>query len=222
MGGPGASRGMDTGMTTTSNAAVTPADLAPDWHATRGETWREHLSGMEATLAPIDAPLIDALGLDAPFRIADVGCGGGATSRAIVRRAPKGSVVRGYDLSPEVIAIARRRAAPESCDVSFDVADVGALLALFERAGFAELDVRAWRGQLPIGGALGPADAASFALAAFSSFDALLGRAGDCARLEARRRLAERFAEHDVEGSIRMNASVHIVTGVRASDTPDT
>ncbi|RYE89160.1 MAG: class I SAM-dependent methyltransferase, partial [Myxococcales bacterium] len=55
---------------------------AQAWAGARGDRWRAHLAGMEATLAPVDAPLIEALRLDAPGTIADVGCGGGAVARS--------------------------------------------------------------------------------------------------------------------------------------------
>lgn len=97
---------------------------AADWAGVRGEKWRAELTRMEAMLAPVDEPLIAALGLDAPLRIADVGCGGGGTSFAILRRAPAGSVVHGFDLSPALVAAARERAAAEAKGPTFEVLDV--------------------------------------------------------------------------------------------------
>jgi hypothetical protein len=52
---------------------------AEDWAGARGEKWRIRLAGMEAMLAPVDEPLISALELRAPHRVADVGCGGGGS-----------------------------------------------------------------------------------------------------------------------------------------------
>ena len=54
-----------------------------DWAGGRGAQWRDGLDGMEAMLAPIDAPFVAALALDAPCRIAEIACGGGGTARAI-------------------------------------------------------------------------------------------------------------------------------------------
>ena len=71
---------------------------ASDWATARGEKWRKQLSGMEAMLLPVDEPLIRALRLDAPYRIADIGCGGGGTTLKISRRAVAGSVVHGFDI----------------------------------------------------------------------------------------------------------------------------
>jgi SAM-dependent methyltransferase len=95
-----------------------------DWAASRGEAWRAQLDGMEAMLAPLDAPLIHALRLDAPARIADVACGGGGTTRELLRRAPEGSVVHGFDIAPGLIETARARVPPESRAIAFSLADV--------------------------------------------------------------------------------------------------
>ncbi len=70
-------------------------------------------------LAPVDEPLIHALNLDAPCRIADIGCGAGGTTLEILRRALTGSAVHGFDLSPGLIESARRRKRS-----AFEVADM--------------------------------------------------------------------------------------------------
>jgi SAM-dependent methyltransferase len=272
---------------------------ASDWFAARGEKWCTQLSGMESTLMPIDEPLIRALQLEAPSRIAEVGCGGGGTAMEILRRAPAGSVVHGFDISPSLIELARGRPRPDERAIVFEVADMATatsekpydrlvsrlgvmffddphaafanlvrwlqpgglfafavwgrpsdnpwmtsvrevvarviempqtdpeapgpfryadsdkLLALLDRAGFTKLDVRDWRGALPIGGGLPPAEAAHFALSSFSSFGELLAKAGDDALNEARRSLTTCFSHHQQDGAVRMDACVRIVTGVR-------
>jgi len=98
-----------------------------DWAVARGETWRRHLAGLEAMLAPIDEPLITALALNAPVRVADVGCGSGATTIEVLRRAPSGTLAHGLDLSPALIEVARRRHAAHDPSVTFEVADMGTL-----------------------------------------------------------------------------------------------
>ena len=95
-----------------------------EWSAARGEKWRRQLSGMEAMLMPVDEPLLRALELEAPSRIADVGCGGGGTALEILRRAPAGSVVHGFDVSPSLVDLARRRPQPPERAVVFEVADM--------------------------------------------------------------------------------------------------
>jgi SAM-dependent methyltransferase len=273
--------------------------MSSNWAATRGEKWRAHIEGMEAMFTPIDEPLLHALQLDAPGRIADIGCGGGPTTREVLRRAPAGSVVHGFDISPTLIELARRRLAGargvvfETADMAiapapaepydrlvsrfgvmfFDdppaafsnlvrwlapggrfafavwgptadnpwmtivrqavasVVDVPSndpeapgpfrygnadkLLALLDRAGFSELEVRDWRGTLPLGGALPAAEAAEFAISSFSTFAELLDEAGDEALVEARRVLTAGLSEHLVDGAVRMDARVHLVSGAR-------
>jgi SAM-dependent methyltransferase len=97
---------------------------ASDWAAARGEKWLARLTGMEAMLAPVNEPLIRALQLDAPYRIADIGCGGGGTSLEILRQAPEGSVVHGFDISPVLIEAARLRNIPEKRAIAFEIANM--------------------------------------------------------------------------------------------------
>jgi len=84
---------------------------------------------MEAMLEPVDEPLIRALDLDAPCRIAEIGCGGGGTALALARRAPKGSLVHGFDLSSSLVALARGRTVPADSSLAFDVADMAVATA---------------------------------------------------------------------------------------------
>jgi SAM-dependent methyltransferase len=273
---------------------------ASDWATARGEKWRAQLAGMEAMITPVDEPLIRALHLDAPCRIADIGCGGGGTTLEILRRAPAGSVVHGFDISPALIELARARKRSDERAIAFEIADMATatapeepydrlvsrfaimffddppaafgnlvrwlapggrfafavwgrpaenpwitsvrevvaeiiempppepeapgpfryaqadkLLALLDRAGFGELDVDDWRGALPIGGGLPAAEAANFALASFSSFGEQLAEAGDEALNAARQSLTARFSRHQQEGTVRLDACVHILTGAR-------
>lgn len=273
---------------------------ASDWAVARGKKWRAHAAGMEAMLAPINEPLIHALHLDKPCRIADIGCGGGGTTLEILRRAPTGSVIHGFDISPALIELARDRARLDERAIVFEIADMATatvpgdpydrlvsrlgimffddppaafanlvrwiapggrfafavwgraadnpwtstvrdvvsefvempapepeapgpfrygeadkLLALLDRAGFGELGVDDWRGALRIGGGLAAAEAASFALEAFSSFDELLAEAGGDTLNDARQSLTERFSRHQHDGTVQMDACVHIVTGAR-------
>jgi SAM-dependent methyltransferase len=95
------------------------------WAAARAEKWRIHLSGMEAMLKPVDEPLLRALRLDAPYRIADIGCGGGETSLELLRQAPPGSVVHGFDITPSLIDAARARIPAANRELAFHVADMG-------------------------------------------------------------------------------------------------
>src|SRR3954454_2719453 len=94
-----------------------------DWSAARGEKWLPPLAGTEAMLAPVDEPLIHALRLDAPCRIAEIGCGGGGTTLQILRQAPAGSVVHGFDLSRVLIEAARKRLEAGERTIEFEIAD---------------------------------------------------------------------------------------------------
>jgi SAM-dependent methyltransferase len=273
---------------------------ASDWVAARGKKWRAQLSGMEAMLKPVNAVLIRALHLDASCKIAEIGCGGGGTALEILRQAPSGSVVHGFDISPTLVEFARDRALPDEPGIVFEVADMatasapeqpydrlvsrfgvmffhdphaaftnlfrwlvpggrfafavwgpsaenpwmtvvrdvvadiidippadpegpgafryaeaGKLLALLDRAGFGELDLRDWRGAFQIGGGMPAAKAAHFALASFSSFSELLAEAGDKALNDARESLTTHFSKHQQDGVVQMDARVHIVTGAR-------
>lgn len=283
------------------NEAEHPAPQADnptfDWAAARGEKWRSQIGALEAMLAPVDEPLIQALHLDAPYRIADIGCGGGGTTLEIARRAPAGSVVRGFDISPALLESARARVRAGDDAVGFELADVstvpspqppfhrlvsrfgimffaapqaafanllhwlapkgrfafaawaspadnpwmtnlreaaaevvevppldlegpgpyryadaGKLLALLERVGFGELGVHDWRGHLRVGGS--PADAADFAIASFSVGE-LLANASEDARATARRSLTARFERYLRDGAVKIDACVHLFTGVR-------
>ncbi len=95
-----------------------------DWAAARGEKWCAQLFGMEPMLAPVDEPLIHALRLDRPCRIADIGCGGGGTTLELLRHGPAGSVVHGFDISPDLIESARARSTAHGSALSFSLADV--------------------------------------------------------------------------------------------------
>lgn len=113
--------------------ALTQNPSASDWMATRGEKWRANMLGMEAMLAPIDAPLLAALALDAPYRIADIGCGGGATALQILRHAAAGSEVMGFDISAPMIEAARARIPAGERALRFEVADMSSAAPPGER-----------------------------------------------------------------------------------------
>jgi len=275
---------------------MSDAPTSADWAKARGEKWRDQLEALEAMLAPVDAPLIEALRLDAPYRIADMACGGGGTTLAIGRSAPQGSAVHGYDISSALVEVARSRT-PWNDALTFAVADGAAarpdapydrlasrfgimffddppgafanlarwlaphgrfafavwgppkanpwmaslravaseivdleppdpeapgpfryaggeaLGALLEEAGFREIAVHDWRGELALGGGMAPAEAAAFALAAFSLGD-LLAEEGPEVLDAVREGLAAHYAEHQTGGAVTMAAHVHIVTGV--------
>ena len=97
----------------------------------------------------------------------------------------------------------------------FRYAEVDPLRGLLDHAGFGELEVIDWNGELRIGGGLPAAEAAEFALASFASFGELLADAGGEALNDARRSLTARFSPHQRDGVVTMDACVYIVTGMR-------
>ena len=282
------------------NALKSLNTSSSEWATTRGERWRSQLAGVEAMTAPVDEPLIHALHLDAPYRIADLGCGGGGSTLQVLRRAPAGSIVHGFDISPALIEVARTRIPSEGSPIAFDVADMATapapdqpydrvlarfstmffddppaafgnllhwlapggrfafavwgpveenlwttnvrdaaaqvielpaanpegpgpfryaaadkLLGLLAKAGFTQLEVKDWRGTLPIGGTVSVAEAADFALAGFSKYGELLAEAGKEALNAARQSLITRFSRYERDGAVRLEACVHIVTGAK-------
>lgn len=94
----------------------------------------------------------------------------------------------------------------------FRYARAETLLALLRAAGLRELAVHDWRGKLPVGGGLPAAEAARFAIASFAMGD-LLATASEAAREGAARALAERFAAHEHDGIVQLDACVHLFTG---------
>ena len=80
-------------------------------------------------LEPVDEPLIHALDLRAPLRIADIGCGGGGTTLEIMRLAPAGSVVHGFDVSPALIEVAQERKRSKQSAAAFTLVDMESVTA---------------------------------------------------------------------------------------------
>lgn len=272
---------------------------ATDWLTTRGDRWATHVDGLEATLAPVDAALVDALQLDGATRIAEVGAGGGGTAQRVRRHAPADAVVDAFDLVPALVALAARRAgdtpglhfhvadagthaapgrydrlysrfgvmffdAPEAAFANlarwlrpggravfavwaapeenpwitvarevvatvaptpkadpdapgpYRYADAARLVALLERVGLTKVEARTWRGTLPVGGGVGPVEAARFALGALSNFGEQLAAAGPEAAETALRRLIPRYAAALDDGQVRLGAAVHVVTANKA------
>lgn len=97
---------------------------ATDWATERGLKWRDQLDGLEAMLTQIDAPLIEALRLDGARRIADIACGGGGTTLKIRREAPPRATVHGFDISPDLVDLARGRVPGTADRIAFHVADM--------------------------------------------------------------------------------------------------
>ncbi|MEM7051126.1 MAG: class I SAM-dependent methyltransferase [Acidobacteriota bacterium] len=94
-----------------------------DWATSRGAHWRDYAAGMEATFAPLDGSLIQVLRMETACRIAEIGCGGGATTLELRRRAPEGSVVHGFDISSDLVEAAKARIPLADKSIEFKLAD---------------------------------------------------------------------------------------------------
>ena len=83
---------------------------ASQWSGGLGQSWRDHVDGLEATLAPVNDALCEALSLNGAARIADIGCGGGAFARHLAETMPAGLAITGIDISSDLVEAATARA----------------------------------------------------------------------------------------------------------------
>ncbi|MEM6904372.1 MAG: methyltransferase domain-containing protein, partial [Pseudomonadota bacterium] len=80
-----------------------------EWSGDLGAAWAGINAAMDAQLAPVLGPAIQALAPKPGERVIDLGCGGGASSLEIARAVgPEGRVL-GLDISPDLAEIARAR-----------------------------------------------------------------------------------------------------------------
>jgi ubiquinone/menaquinone biosynthesis C-methylase UbiE len=84
---------------------------AEDWTGDMGVRWVTNLRGLEALVAPIGDALLAQADYRPGERVLDIGCGGGSTTIAIARAVAPDGVALGIDISPDLTAIAGRRAA---------------------------------------------------------------------------------------------------------------
>jgi SAM-dependent methyltransferase len=87
----------------------TNVEQAGEWDGEDGEHWATYHREYERLLEVFDSTLVEASAVGAGDRCLDVGCGTGATTRALAARAVDGSVL-GLDLSGPMLAIAREAA----------------------------------------------------------------------------------------------------------------
>ncbi|MFO7853706.1 MAG: class I SAM-dependent methyltransferase [Paracoccaceae bacterium] len=124
---------------------------AEDWAGDLGRRWAAEAERQDRMLAAFEAAGRAALGDVAGRRVLDLGCGPGASSFALAR---DGAETTGLDVSPDLLAVARARAAePGAPPVAFVEGDAASARfeapfdALFSRFGcmFFEDPVPAWR-----------------------------------------------------------------------------
>lgn len=95
------------------------------WSGKVGDEWALQAERIDAMLAPLTEAALDRAAFCAGERVLDIGCGAGATSLEIARRVGAGGSVVGVDLSPQLLALARRRAEQAGLAVEFVEADAG-------------------------------------------------------------------------------------------------
>jgi ubiquinone/menaquinone biosynthesis C-methylase UbiE len=88
------------------------------WTEEAGERWAQTHSHLDALLAPFAEALVEHANIERGHRLADVGCGAGATTLRAARRAGAGSTI-GVDISPPLLKLARELAAAEAADVEY-------------------------------------------------------------------------------------------------------
>jgi SAM-dependent methyltransferase len=98
-------------------------DQLTHWAGEGGDLWAAEQARLDRMLEPFIDDLLGALDPVPGERLLDVGCGSGALALAVAGRvAPDGEVV-GVDLSPQMLAIARGRAADAAVPARFEQAD---------------------------------------------------------------------------------------------------
>ena len=81
-----------------------------DWAEARGALWLAELDPYEQMLEPLGVALLARADLRPGQSVADIGCGGGWTSRQAARQVGANGHVHGLDISPALVAEAKRRA----------------------------------------------------------------------------------------------------------------
>lgn len=76
------------------------------WNTEAGATWAAEAEALDRMLEPLGRLALDALAVQAGERVLDIGCGAGATSRAL---AAAGAAVTGVDVSGPLLAVARAK-----------------------------------------------------------------------------------------------------------------
>ena len=101
---------------------------AEDWAGEMGERWLRNLDRFESMIAPVGDALLQRADYKAGEVVLDIGCGGGASTRAIAARvAPKGRVM-GVDISAHLVAECERRAhSAGTPNANFVAADAAAV-----------------------------------------------------------------------------------------------
>ena len=112
----------------------TNVDEARDWDGDDGQYWADHHGDFEGLLEAFDAPLLSAARLERDSRVLEVGCGTGATTRALATAVPNGRVL-GVDLSGPMLSVAREGLAAAGLP-NVDLVQADAQVYAFEPRSF--------------------------------------------------------------------------------------
>jgi SAM-dependent methyltransferase len=104
------------------------------WNGSAGRTWVESQQLLDQLLQPFEDLVVNAISMENPDRVLDVGCGTGSTTLAIARHLGPNGRCTGIDISEPMLAAARARAAKVSAPPNFILAD--AQTYAFEPASF--------------------------------------------------------------------------------------
>jgi len=103
---------------------VAARHASENWKAQVGDRWLAYVDQFEAMLQPIGDAAIAEAGFKSGENVADIGCGGGATSLAIARQLGPEGHVTGIDIAPQLVAEAQQRASRQGIgNVSFEAGD---------------------------------------------------------------------------------------------------
>lgn len=94
-----------------------------DWAGEMGQRWLASLDRFEGQIAPIGAALLARANYQPGERVLDLGCGGGATTRAIGEAVGPQGAALGLDIAPMLVAAAEARAAAAASAARFVCAD---------------------------------------------------------------------------------------------------
>jgi SAM-dependent methyltransferase len=79
------------------------------WNGTVGAQWVERAPILDLMLAPMTAPVMDALALKPGMRVVDIGCGNGTTTMLLARRVSFEGAAIGVDISTPLVNLAAKR-----------------------------------------------------------------------------------------------------------------
>jgi SAM-dependent methyltransferase len=107
------------------------------WNSEAAEVWISLADRLDPMLEPFGAAAIAALAPRAGERVLDIGCGAGATTRALAERVGPAGKAIGVDVSAALVAVARARGGAEfhACDAGSDPLPGAPFDAAFSRFG---------------------------------------------------------------------------------------